>query len=313
MKSFKYISIILTIITLSCEKYPDISVPSEEPKLVVNSLFTPDSIWSVKVSYSQGIRNFDAIQYEPDAEVKLFDSKNELIETLSYKSDGIYQSKTLKPLQGEKYSVKVESNDKKVLADSYAPYPVQISDLKISKDKSMDESYNKQEDYILFNFTLNDDADTDNYYIAMFEYRHTLYDDRLPDNWVIKPSDMSLEGNDNIFEVFQNKSWIFNRVLFTDELFNGQQKEIKLKTKAKRLSAPGKYTKISLKVYTCSKSMYRYLKSYYYQLSGDSYQSAYNPVTVESNIENGFGVFGGYSVSNLIIDNDRLTKVLEGK
>src|SRR6187551_2818164 len=84
IKNYLYMLLLLALAP-SCQKELDVDIVNENPKLVINSLFNPDSTWYVDLTRNGNI--LDINPYFPtvkDALVTIFDQNNQPIETLSY-------------------------------------------------------------------------------------------------------------------------------------------------------------------------------------------------------------------------------------
>ncbi len=107
----KYFWIILLIFMFSCERELEYDFPDAPKKLVIHSLFTPDSVWSVSVFKLQHTLNkFDSLNYfVTDATVKLH-KNGEYLETLEHTINGKYTSiKETKPEESANYYVEVSA------------------------------------------------------------------------------------------------------------------------------------------------------------------------------------------------------------
>lgn len=84
-----------------------------------------------------------------------------------------------------------------------------------------------------------------------------------------------------------------NSIVFKDVLFNGTEPELTFKTSGGGISRSNMLT-VTLR--TLSEDGYNYLRTAHLQntTSGDPFAQ---PVNVYNNIENGFGIFAGYSAS----------------
>ena len=107
----KYLSSILFfyLIFSSCQSELNIEIPRKPSKLVLKSYFSPDSIWSAKITSSSFILDDDDNQLIKNAKVSLFENMT-LIDNLFYNEEKeLYQSDFLIPETGKKYLIEIEA------------------------------------------------------------------------------------------------------------------------------------------------------------------------------------------------------------
>ncbi len=114
----KIILIIILLTFISCEKEVELKLDKGQDKLVVNSLFYPDTNFRVYVTTTKLI-NENKNTFVNDAIVKLY--KNDVyLETLSFEGDGWYTS-VVRPEYDTRYKVEVTQGNQFVFAESYVP------------------------------------------------------------------------------------------------------------------------------------------------------------------------------------------------
>ena len=85
MKNLFPIILILSVLTLSnCTKQIDFDEQDIAPRIVVNSLFTNDSVWSAHISRSVGVLDNTSYTTIDDASVNIFDENANLVTTLTH-------------------------------------------------------------------------------------------------------------------------------------------------------------------------------------------------------------------------------------
>lgn len=304
MKAIFLIISILVLIT-ACEKDTDYPIPEKAPVLVVNSLFNPDSIWAVAISQTIPIKTADTATIKPlEANVSIQDSAGNLIENLTYNGGSYISPSGKRPRECKYYRINVQAkNFEAAYALGYIPDSVKITDVKLSRGKSLDKRYNVQADYILYDATLKDNGKTKDFYMIELIMAQQ-YGDRIK---------MEIEGNDNIFEAFSSTVALRRRVFFTDETFNGQVKQLKLKTLADNLNFPGDIEWMPnyyLRLYSLSEDLYKYLVSYHRQAGSTEFEYTNQPIRVNNNIKNGLGIFGGYTHKDYLIDKQTLYNLI---
>lgn len=280
----------------SCTIVEEIDVGLEEPTLVLNSLFNPDSVWSVDVSETINIiDNPQGISYFPfvkDAVVTIYDENNVLVETLAYSESGISRPRYLgksKPMPGKKYRIVVLVKDRfPIQATNVAPEAIPISSVEIDSTAYFLNSG----DDLNISVTFNDPDNESNYYsLKILRNAYTLVNSdtvRYVEDVYYEPTDLSfLENFDGI-----------SGVLFSDRLFNGSITTVKVKSKLK--NPLGETERISLVLLSISKQYYQYFitKNLQKREVGDLFSQ---PVPLFTNVENGVGLFGGYNYAVSIV------------
>ena len=96
-------------IILSCTKQIDFTAEQVEEKIVVNSLFTEDSLWNAHISHSRSVLDTSQHNFLSNATVSVFDQSNNLVTTLNHVSNGFYQSSSEKPNPNETYRIEVDA------------------------------------------------------------------------------------------------------------------------------------------------------------------------------------------------------------
>ncbi len=94
-----------------CETVIDVDPPDYTPELVVNSFFSPDSVWSIHVSRSAPILDAELNQEQSwveNAVVEVLEAEQR-VATLTYRGRGVYRAADEKPVGGKTYTVKVQA------------------------------------------------------------------------------------------------------------------------------------------------------------------------------------------------------------
>ncbi len=292
---------LISIILFSCEKTVNIKIPDSGRKLVVNSFFAEDSILKVNLSKSKYILDGES-EFESVKNAKIILYKNNIkIEELIDSLNGFYYGNYILKA-GSKYKLEVSAKDFPT-SKAESDLPLRTKIIELSGYQSMDE-YGWPE--TAFNLTFKDDAETEHYYfISVTERRYTKYNlSEGKDTVIIDDYELNVYSTDpNTF----SDDWYLNKgVVLKDDLFNG--KEYKLFFKAYRdfydsnESTSVYYVKFS----TISKEYYLYYISYAKHVNAQD-EFFMEPVQVYTNIENGFGIFAGYStdVDSVVLENNQ--------
>lgn len=287
----KIFAMLIFIATISsCEKDFIVKEQNTSKGMVINSLFT--DAWTISVyltsSYSSsGSNNIEAIT---GARVELYEDSI-FKEVLTYvPSDtlstfGSYQSQ-LVPHAGKKYFIKaIHPLYGIATAEDEIPMPAQI----ISHDLlQYPDTLNHLSDATL-KFKFKDDGSTENYYRINAwvggTYRY------------INPNGDTIESQyseglrpellTTVSDTVRDNGWF---ILFSDKNFNGLQEELNLKFNNMPVSNDFSSLNIWVELYTVSKTNFEYHKTL------DLYRhtnSNAEPVHVNSNVQNGYGIFAG--------------------
>lgn len=297
MKYLSFLTLIfITLLYTSCEEDFVLTKKEFSPQLVINSVFKPDHKWVVHVSTSRDILN-------PDSHIKNVDNANVIIIEkfsqykiyLKYKGDGIYSSDYYPPQPDKTYELVVEvPGYKTAKAQSIAPKKANI--VNIIKDV-VDEKVSK------VNFEVKDDS---NQYL-IWNY--------ISSNGKSGPVDTIFTGNPKSFafgffsyDNFLN-GWsergndaISSDGVFSSNLVDGGGDGGKSNGSdtiigdSDNTQTQEYEVKRYLRVVTASSNMYNYYKSVERFLSANNHNSSFSiSPQIYSNIENGLGVFAGYT------------------
>lgn len=276
------IIIILVILLSSCEKPIVFTEEIKEPKLVINSFFNPDSTWTIYLSHSLTVIDQGELDPVDNATVKLFENE-EFIANLDLAANGKYVS-AMKPLENKKYRIEAEAPGyKKVSSISNVPKEsIQVLSIDTSRVNFFDEEYLK------FKIEVNDVGEELHYYgIRLFGFNEGYL------------SPVYFRSADPVLNVGSD---YVESATFTNELFTNSVTTIELSADVLMYDGSGFiFDRIILVIETFSEEAYLYNRSY------EAYQTAIDdffaqPVQVFSNIENGFGIFGGFRTLEYPLD-----------
>ena len=281
--------LLLLLIISACETVIDIDVESKENNFIINSLITDDSI--MKVNVSRNINITDRANYIPitNASIKVFENET-LLQELTNNQDGFYVSDFI-PEKGKKYTIEVSASGfPTAKATSEVPNKTPIISLET----------NNINDYSLnCKVKFKDNDNEQNYY--MFSACNTgceYYTDYISETEMIDTSYTYeycyFDTEDIIVE-----EWIYfdeqEFIIFSDELLQG--KEHTLPIIMDYYISENDTLTLTCKLYSITESYYEYLKTFArHQEAVDN--PFVEPVQVYNNIEEGIGVFAGFSVSS---------------
>lgn len=310
MRYFLFISSVIILFFSSCTKEIKIDIPETEPKLVLNSLFTNDSVFCVNISRTTSFSE-NTTYFINDATVKLYQDDNQ-ISNFIYTGNGMYKSAIdYKPEIGETYTVKVTHNDyENLFAENIIPLPPDVIQIIKTDSAYLDEDgYYGSEVEI----TIHDDKNKRNYYEIKLEGYYFEdysdvpgYENYQPEDTVWYVRNLNLTGNDAVLINEGLNEYYPTEFPLSDTLFNGQSYTLKL-----RFSPPGDFLvindgtynlaknyKLIAKIKSVSEEYYKYKKKLIIHLEnqmGDIWEGTANPVNMFTDITGGYGIFAGYS------------------
>ncbi len=300
----KYINILIISILFfaSCEKTIYIKIEDQGRKLVVNSIFASDDSIRVQLFESKYIMD-GTYEYLPveDASISLFENQTE-IETVSQNKPGnyLFYSKLTK---GQQYSVVVNSTSYgTATAQSYLPVESKVDKIEYQLKLTSENEYRYIEN-AKFKVGFTDPGNIENFYqIRIFtKYEESIYDPNTYEVIGSKYSKNYSSINSEDPSVYDQQPNI-DGIIFSDELFDGQQHTISFETDHFNFNYNYESESYSETVFyfielnSLSKDMYNYYRSYsQYEDTKDNPFA--EPVKVYNNIENGFGIFGGYTMA----------------
>jgi len=311
MKQLIIISFAFILILNACRKKLDIEIPKGQEHIVVNGITTNDSLIEINISKSQDILNNDSIENITNASVKLYEGEN-FIENLTHLTKGNYIS-SFTPQIGNQYKILISSGELKPVNAKMQLYePTQIVSIDTTIDvieNNYDFGYSSKEYKIHYKIKLNDNANKNNYYFLALSATNPRYDYETDPPSIIGyfEENTYYDSNDIIFNNANEFTLggMFG-LAFNDEMFNGQQYSIDISTSHyfdRPYSKDAENLQVKVKLLSISEDIYRYIVSYNLNQETE-YDPFAQPVQVFTNIENGLGLFSGYTmyVDSLTLD-----------
>ena len=292
-----YIKIATLVIAFTgCELIIEPELPEHTPRLVIKAFFTPDREWAASVSRSAGILDPSpgTERLVTAADVELL-SDGRIIDRLPFlQRERVYASeRTLQA--GRSYSLRVSAAGFETIhATDSAPPPVptSIESYRVeTSDPAPGESGVSAITDFRITLRIQDPPDNRNHYqirviapdrSGRFDLRFSTKDPSIiADNRIEDPV---VEG----VEPFEG-----SEPFFKDVLFDGESHEIELSSTDYTVEASLE-RRIWVEVRFVSETYYRHLRSALLHKTTDDNPFA-EPVRIHSNIENGYGIFAGYS------------------
>jgi len=278
----------------------------KEPKLVIFGYLTEDSIISVNLSKSCPLYDTSYI-FIDNAYIELFENEN-YAGILNKLNNGNYDS-DIKPKIGNKYGIIVNYNKSQLSAECVIPSKVMIDTAYLLPTKIYDIQGYKLSQFI---FTMTDNENEKNFYMLKVKFsifpnniiESLYYPDTTYVNAGISSFDYSIieEMNDNKLSASlfftdstfkeKKKEFLINYFLITDQFTNNSNKYM-----------------LHIYLYSLSKDLYFFKKKLFkYYLtknySADDLGNPIEPVILNTNITNGYGIFGAYTVDSITLKNN---------
>jgi hypothetical protein len=260
----------------------DVDVPFKADQLTANSFCNPDSLWSVHLNLNRNILDEEPFREITNARVIIFDGDN-ATDTLINMGYGHFRSDNKRPEPGKNYALSVIAPGySDVHSSTFIPFPSPITGVEVYETNSNQNS--------MLKVTLKEDGSEKNYYELFMDLENEFYNYET-EQVVFSRHRLQLISED---PAIQNDNDAYsNTVVFNDLLFNGKEAELTFRIPGSGISRHGMIT-ITLR--TLSEDGYNYLRTAHLQneTSGDPFAQ---PINVYNNIQNGFGIFAGYSAS----------------
>ena len=296
---------LLLIVFTSCEEDIYFSNPDFKKQIVLNSIFTLDSTWVIKLTYTKSVFDeLDTSNYIEDAKIIITDQSGQGVCDLYYAGKGIYKSFNCKPSYEKEFKILV--NSKKygtISSSSTVPQKSKIEYIKILENSEIDntneiefqiEGQNLDNKYFIWSVVEVDTSskqsghtnpiesnplDLNSWVNDIREQAHLVKIGKL--NSSLALSGLELEANDNTTSIITTKKFY----------------------KDGETPPPAQASKVPmLRLMTVSEDLYEYYKSLedYLKYNNNS-ASVIEPQKIYSNIKGGYGIFAGYSVQDIPI------------
>ena len=283
----------------TCERPADVEIDGPDPMLVVVSNFSDQQALQVQVSKSIDALAGGGIEYVEDANVELFEEENfiERLQLAESQSYPFYTTIELQPKAGIKYTIHVDvPGFKRVSAQSTIPPQIKITKLEVTDLRSQHGKFNE----ILYDYNIAlafiDPGRSKNFYHLKFfqqilEYEVIQNDTVIIDRHFKEIAFSPVNDNNNQLSYFNGG------VLFEDGPFDGQLISYSFPFKTSVHPDRQKLGKVFAELRAVSEEYYLYHNSLSRQKENPGIPPFTEPVTIFDNIENGQGIFAGYSTS----------------
>lgn len=283
----KFIFILFSFLFISCEKEIPFDDPGTESRIVMGSYISQndDSI-TVQLSKSESILSENEFLDLSGASVMAFENGN-LVGNLSEVSAGKYSIPFI-PSAGKQYQIRVSyDNLPEVSATTVIPLLPQNTEV-ITSEVQIDDTYPYR-----MNIQFDDNPNSRDFYQILLIYKQAGVEYDIILSFVTNSEVL----RNNEADAGDSEFYHFNNALFSDDLFNGNRVNIPIRS-ADYLEGDGE---IFLRIMKVSEDYYLYRNTAIsqFQINGDPFSQ---PVMIYSNVENGYGVFAGYSYQDFLLE-----------
>ena len=270
--------ILFVLLFWGCETIVQVDLPDYQPQLVINGIFIANTTWNIGISQSVGILGTAQPQPVTNARVEIWQDGQRLT-TLTHNSDGFYHSNNVLPRPGPTYELRVSAPGfQHVTAWGSLPPRATVQNVSFVTE-NIDFFYKNA------NITVTmDDPPAKNYYEIFVLVRDDF------STWsytTMRSSDPAFtESNTNI-EIGEEREYFGNLALIDDAIFNGTLYPLKFKAFIWEGA-----NEVSVVISALSEEVF--LHNQTFRLQDDTNDNPFaEPVQAYSNIQNGYGVFGG--------------------
>ncbi len=297
---------IILITYLGCEKEIQLDIGEFQPKIVVNALLQEGENWEIHVCQSKNVLEPNKEVNLPGARVTVQNINSGNIFQLQYDKEGIFINDTYTINHATDYKITVSHPGfESISARAYVPQPI---DVKVLHSETLDFNGKVA---LKVDFEITDDPTSDNYYI--YEILNLFPHSPIDPSTIpflespIKSWLSSVDGNTGYIDNGTEKQ---SKLFITDQNFRGSVLNTSLVSFVEVQEGKGKdnqgtdseyqyspdFAQSRLKVVGASKEMYEYYKSIELMIQREALNSsASTPVKPFTNIENGLGIFAGFT------------------
>lgn len=237
---------------------------------------------SIRISKSMSLFDTtdDAVS---NAEILLY-SDNVLSDTLFFEQNGIYSSNNIFPKENVNYKLKVNSPGfNEISSESSLPYKIFPHNIEKKENVAYDNDGNLYSQLFVSFYDL---PDYNNYYEIVLLESFNIEGATITIPLVVFSNDEVLlnEGDMNYYSTY---------LPFSDELINGKEYELCLNyypPAVDNYKLIFHFRSVCEDYYLYKKTIIRHLNNQ----SSDIWDGLGEPVSMYSNVENGFGIFAGY-------------------
>ncbi len=304
---------------LACRTKMDIDLPESKKHAVVNSLITAGKPIFVELSESQGVFSRKPFAPIQEAHIKLYEDA-QFVEELQHTDTGYVSVAT--PRFGHTYRLEISNEDfSDVSTETVLLPPLSILsvDTMTVSDESVYTDYGESAEYgkkMQFKLKIKDRGREAEYFFVSVCAQNPIYRiDTLTGKYTFKgfggaykslPSDSDdpIFMNDNSYSFLEG----FEGFVLNDHLFNKGEYNLEISVNFDNHYNRGGGSPfgmeelpdsipVRIKFFSICEDLYKYIISYN-KAEETEFNPFSQPVKVFSNVQNGLGIFSGYSVTD---------------
>ena len=280
----------LALFFISCETVVDVDIPEKDPMIVVNAVLSENDTIEVNLSKSIFIKEHPGdIAFINEATLAFFENGNFITNLTNIDENGNYSVQGFYPEAGKSYRIEITSGEMTpVNATTTIPLPVPIINLDTLYQKKFDYGY----EYLTLQFKLKfDDPPGEKNYYYLSTLATFVYEDEYEGYTESYQQPLYIDTDDPVLS--SNMINYSGEFAFTDDHFDGNSYSVIFNTDAYMFYDT---TEVAISLHSISKDLYYYFLSSFEQdrIGDDPFTEL---IHVNSNIENGLGIFGASSRS----------------
>ena len=296
--TFRFLLLVPVLIVgmVACQKELPFDQEVVTPKLVVNGLFTQDSVWKVHLSRSLSVIDEGELQAVSDGNVVIKNAAGNQVAALQYEGDGVYAAASEMPAIDVPYTIEASAPGyATVTATDRIPGSVQILSL-----DTLSKRGPQGDDVLEFSLTFTDPAGLANYYMIQLTVSVTYVEPGFDTIQYSYPQ--GVYCNDPNLENVTATDNYHRELLLNDQSIDGQTYTLKFEMPDIGFGSGDELDGVLISLISSSETFFNYRKSYQAYQQGEGNPFA-QPVQVYSNVEGGFGIFAGGSQTTWWLEN----------
>lgn len=330
MKNIQKIIFALTgiLIMSSCVKVLDYHIPDDEKRIIVNGIISNRDTFKVNINKSLHILDRLGLKAINNALVLLYED-DILVAEINEGKTGLYISDFI-PDYGHNYLLKVSvpgMNTATAICTLPVPAAIEQVDTTLLILESYNYGYYRQTAELKSTITFTDPKETENFYElegTVSYLRSEYYTDedtsyiigyhKVFDTPLVKSNDPVIElwimGNYLYPDNSENDYYYGNKILFSDQLINGQQYKLNISFISSYFNINDDYidsVRVDYRLKSVTKDYYVYMQllEKHLQVKDDPLSE---PAQAFTNINNGLGILAGISESVFSININKPEK-----
>lgn len=297
--------ILIIFILFSCKQQLEIDLPEMEIKPVVNCIFSPRAPFLVYLCLPASPAD-STYKYITGAEV-IITGDDESNHRLLYQGDGMYTDTLAFPKAGVLYTLKVQAPGYSLVT---ASDEIPVTQTKILGYTIETRTYNNAEDGMNagtkkcqnLGLSLKNDLSVNDFMGISVVHNRISHHHTSDSVYVVEEEGNYMQGyieSDNLAITNESLEKYDDQLvlLFRDVLLKKETETVDIKVRTEIAS------KFWLKFYLYSPSCFQYFRTWLIHDYTQSYDfwEIYEPLPMYSNIENGYGIFAGYTTIDYLL------------